>query len=56
MLHFWHTFSCGKRFHSVVAEESNNFLPYLTVLYLFDTSDVVKADLSGLGGWYQFNS
>ena len=43
-------------FHSVAAEESSNLRPYLTVLILFGTSDVVEADLSDLGGWYQFNS
>ena len=48
--------SCGKLFHNVAAEESSNLRPYLTVLFLFGTSDVVEADLSGLGGWYQFNS
>ena len=50
--------SCGKMFHSVAAEESSDLPPYLTVLFLFGTtcSNVVEADLSGLGGWYQFNS
>ena len=51
-----HFSSCDKMFHSVAAEESSNLRPYLTVVYLFGTSDVVEADLSGLGGWYQFNS
>ena len=49
--------SCGKMLHSVAAEESSNLRPYLTVLYLFGTSDVVEEDdLNDLGGWYQFNS
>ena len=43
-------------FYSVAAEASNNLCPYLTVLFLFGTSDIVEADLSGLGGCYQFNS
>ena len=57
MLHFLaHFSSCSKMLHSVAVEESNNLRPYLTVLFLFGTSDVVEADLSGLGGWYKFNS
>ena len=40
--------SCGKMFHSVAAEESSNLRQYLTVLFLFGTSDVVDADLSSL--------
>ena len=51
-----HFSSCGKMFPSVAAEESNNFRPYLSVLFLLGTSDVVDAELSGLSGWYQFNS
>ena len=42
-----HFSSFGKMF--------NNLRPYLTVLILFGTSDV-DADLSGTGGWSQFNS
>ena len=47
-----HFSSCGKMFHSV----ANLIRPYLIVLFLFGTSDVIEADLSDLGGWYQFNS
>ena len=50
-----HFSSYSKMFHSVAAEEPNNLCPYLTVLFLFGTSDVVEADLSGLGCWYQFS-
>ena len=38
LLHF--TF-CGKMFHSVAVEESNNLHSYLTILFLFCISDVV---------------
>ena len=51
-----HLSSCGNMFHSVAVEESNNLCPYLTVLFLLGTIDVIEADLSVLGGWYQFNS
>ena len=37
-------------FHSVAAEESKNLRPYLTALFLFGTSDVIGADLRGVGG------
>ena len=43
-------------FYSVAAEESSNPRPYLTVLFLFGTNNVIEADLSGLDGWYKFNS
>ena len=42
--------------HSVAVEESSNLRPYLTVLFLFGTSDVVEADLSSLGGWYDLKT
>ena len=48
----------SKMLHSIAVEESNNLRPYVTVLFLFGTSDVVhvEADLSCLGCCYQFNS
>ena len=39
--------SIGNVFHNVAAEVSNKRLPYLTVLFLFGTSDVVNAERRG---------